>query len=569
MSAKSDDFSGQSLLTEGRALYAAGKFADAAARFRGLLQRDPANADAYCQLGNALCGLGQFADAAKAYAGALAALPSHAQAQHNLGVALQNLGALSEAETAFRRTLALEPNSATALCSLGFALHCLGRSGEAEDFLRASLRVDPHLADAHNNLGIVLQKLGNPTAAIACFRRAVELAPQAPQVHANLASALLRQGDYAAAEAGSRHALAIKPDFAEAHFNLGIALDRTDRHAAAESCYRTAIKLQPGLAGAHANLGLLLLGRGEFREGFQEYEWSVRTTWGEGYLPDPAEPSRPLPRPTTQMPVDWQGKRVLLLSDQGIGDEIFFLRFAPRLRAAGARLLVQPNAKFAPLLARSKWVDAVLGPGSPPPKFDLAFAISDLATLTEAADASAPPMRLMALPALVEAARNRLAAFGPPPWIGVTWRAGTGQRVSEFASLLAKAIDPALLGRALASVDARVVVLQRTPTSEEHLAFEAALGRPALNLSAANESLEEMCGLLAALDLHVGVSNTNTHLTASLGRSAHVLVPYPYDWRWMRFGAKSPWFPGFALYRQSIGGDWSDALAALQRELKI
>jgi hypothetical protein len=267
------------------------------------------------------------------------------------------------------------------------------------------------------------------------------------------------------------------------------------------------------------------------------------------------------------MPLDWRGKRVLLLSDQGIGDEIFFLRFAPRLRAAGARLLHRPHPKLAGLVARSGWVDEVLLPDAPLPTFDLAFATSDLATLAEAVDASAPPMPLNPLPDRVHAMRARLAAWGPPPWLGITWRAGTGYRVSEFATLLAKVIDPALLGSSLARVDARVVILQRAPAPGEREHFSAALGRSVIDLSTVNDSLEDMCALLSLLDAQAGVSNTNTHLTAALGRTARVLVPFPYDWRWMREGMESPWFPGFRLYRQHPNGDWAPALSGLADDL--
>jgi hypothetical protein len=57
------------------------------------------------------------------------------------------------------------------------------------------------------------------------------------------------------------------------------------------------------------------------------------------------------------------------------------------------------------------------------------------------------------------------------------------------------------------------------------------------------------------------------HLRAGLGRAARVLVPMPPDWRWMAAGEASPWFPGFAIYRQDAGGSWSAALARLAGDI--
>jgi len=83
-----------------------------------------------------------------------------------------------------------------------------------------------------------------------------------------------------------------------------------------------------------------------------------------------------------------------------------------------------------------------------------------------------------------------------------------------------------------------------------------------------NEDLEGMLALMSLLDEYIGVSNTNTHLRAATGKTARVLVPNPPDWRWMmNHGRTSPWFPGFAVYRQSLQGDWDAALAELKKDL--
>jgi hypothetical protein len=83
-----------------------------------------------------------------------------------------------------------------------------------------------------------------------------------------------------------------------------------------------------------------------------------------------------------------------------------------------------------------------------------------------------------------------------------------------------------------------------------------------------NENLEDMVALLAELDEYVGVSNTNMHLMAGLGKTARVLVANPPEWRWMGAGDASPWFPGFRLYRQNQDGAWDGALDRLVTDLR-
>jgi hypothetical protein len=100
-------------------------------------------------------------------------------------------------------------------------------------------------------------------------------------------------------------------------------------------------------------------------------------------------------------------------------------------------------------------------------------------------------------------------------------------------------------------------------------AFGKALGRPAHDLSALNDSLLDMSAVLALAEQYVGVSNANMHIRAGLGRAAHVLVPFPAEFRWMDAGEESPWFPAFRALRQPPSREWSKPLALLRSLLSI
>jgi tetratricopeptide (TPR) repeat protein len=587
----------------GNALRQAGRLREAADCYRQALERVPDMAEAHNNFGNALQALGRLAEAEMHCRRAIALMPAYFEAYNNLGNVLSDLGRRDEAERCYRQALELNPGYAEAHNNLGAALHAAGRTEEAERCFRQALALKPRYADAHNNLGNALLAAGRPQEAEKCyreafalaqgsaeacnnlgtalhrlgrleeaeehFRRALALRPDFAQAHTNLGNSLRERGRPQEAEAHCRRSLELNPASAEAHNNLGNALQELGRLEEAEACYRRALALNARLAEVHKNLAYLLLCTGRLEEGFREYEWRIKADHGTDYLPDPREGTRMLPRPTALLPLDWRGKRVFLVPDQGIGDHLFFLRFAPVLRAAGARIALRPAARLTALLARSGWVDELVPETGVPERFDHAFFVCDLALLAGARTARAECPRLAALPERLEAMRARLAAFGPPPWIGVTWRAGLGRSAGLRAPTLYKEIDPSLLGRTLAPLDARLVVLQRAPREDELARFEAGLGRAALDLSAANEDLEGMCALLALLKEYVGVSNTNMHLCAALGRTARVLVPSPPEWRWMAQGEESPWFPGFRIYRQTHGRDWTPALDALGAELGL
>jgi hypothetical protein len=165
-----------------------------------------------------------------------------------------------------------------------------------------------------------------------------------------------------------------------------------------------------------------------------------------------------------------------------------------------------------------------------------------------------------------------LRAFGPPPYIGLTWGAGlTPEEQKAFPDrpIWVKRAPLTELGELLRGLRASVVILQRKPDARDVAAFGGALGRPALDASDCNDDLRDAVALLSLLDDYIGVSNTNMHLMAGLaGKRARVLVQSPPEWRWAMRGEKSPWFPAFELYRQGSDWSWNEALQRLRPDLE-
>jgi hypothetical protein len=358
--------------------------------------------------------------------------------------------------------------------------------------------------------------------------------------------------------AAYERALQIRPDYAEALTNLGNVkqrqLGKIDEGIAH---HRRAVACGPNYADAHYNLAFCLLLKGEYREGWGEYDWRWKREGGM---------RRPLP-PTPWHGTGLSGRQLFIHAEQGIGDELFFLRFLPALKKRGvARIVYRATAKIAPLLTGVPGIDRLAGTDEPPAPTDFVCAVGDLPLLLGmASSAEVPPaVPLTPAPEAVADMRRALAACGPPPYIGVTWRAG----VKGNELVLYKESPVERMARMLRDMPGTILVLQRLPHEGESKAFESALGRPAHDLSDLNDRLQDMLALLSLMDEYVGVSNTNMHLRAGTGKTARVLVPAPPEWRWMAEGTASPWFPGFTVYRQGYDGDWERAFDELTDDLR-
>ena len=423
---------------------------------------------------------------------------------------------------------AAPPDDALALHASGYRLCQAGRFEEGMPLMERALALQPENADFHGKIGIIHYVLGELPRAIDSLERAIELAPATAQPHSNLAMALRDAGDPVRALAAVRR----------------------------------AIELAPDLPAARLNYAMVLLALGRFEEAWPAYAWRPHAA---GNLRDLAIAAT-LPH-ATRLPDLAADPWITLHGEQGIGDAIFFLRHALSLRARGAKLRFWGDARLAPMLLRSGIVDEAVAGASPPAGLDPSRLvwIGDLPALLGLEGEFPAPPRLVADPARVAAMRARLAGYGPGPYLALTWRAGLARRGK---AVLAKAIDAESLGAALARVPATFVSVQRDPLPGETEALERALGAKVADFSLSNADLDDMLALLDVVDEYVGVSNTNTHLRASLGRGARVLVPWPAEWRWLREGDASPWFPRFPLYRASPEGDWSAALARLAAGLE-
>jgi hypothetical protein len=436
--------------------------------------------------------------------------------------------------------------------SLAELLRRLGETDASIVEFDAALRIAPDHAPTWNARGAALAAAGRYDPATASFERAIALDPRLAEAHSNMGNTLASAGRVAEGLAHFERAILLSPNDADFHANFGHGLRRTGRHDAALDAYARALAIDPASIEANFGAAVVHLSHGRFGRGWRHY------------LRRDSMKSAPADLRREPLPADLRGRTIVVLADQGLGDEIFFLRFAPALRARGATVAYRASPRLKAMLSRAPIADRMLDRDEPCDG-DWWVSVGDLPHLLGMTDGERPPAAI-AIPPLPDREirmAKRLTALGPPPHIGLTWRAGT----RGVARLLDKEVPYRELGRALAPVAATYVSLQREPGAAETEEIARALGRTVHDLSRTNDDLEDMLALVGLLDDYVTVSNTNVHLRIARGRDSRILVPNPPEFRWMAAGDESPWFPGTSLYRQAPNGDWSGALAALAGDL--
>jgi tetratricopeptide (TPR) repeat protein len=506
--------------------------------------------------------------------------------------ALQS-GDVAAALSHAQRALAADPASSRAYLAAGIALRLAGRHAESRDALGRAQQLDPRDHAAPYEAGLLAQQAGQLDAALESFERSARLRPDF--VAAPFAAGIVHadRREWPRAAASFRRVLEIRPGEPLALLHLALALARGEDHAAAEATFRQAVTTHPQHAGILRAYGQYCVSCGEYGRAAPLFEQALGLDpsdralsmflaqcellsgrWAQGWAAYASrDPRREVEgaalargeRYTVPTLPEVRGRAVTIRGEQGLGDTFFFLRWAPALREAGARLTFAGDPRLHPLLARTGLFDSQEESGAAAAAGRVVLA-GDLPLLFPDQDPLAmASLRVSPRPERVAKWKEALGQAGPRPWIGVQWRAGTPRE--SHATALSKNAPLEGIFRTLATSPGTLLAIQRSLAAGELGQASRAAGRDVLDFSHVNDDLEDVLALVSVLDRHVAVSSTTLHLAAAAGATADVLVPFPPEWRWRAQG-DSPWFPGFRVLRQEADGDWTAALSRLGRDFQ-
>lgn len=547
--------------------------------------------DAYFKLAVCHQAAKQLVDAETVFRQTVALSPEHVGAHFNLGNVLQEMGRIVEAEASYRQALRLKPDFADVYLNFGNLLKDSGNLRDAEMNYRMALELQPNYVLAHSNLGVTLSQLERFDEAEQCYRQALALQPDSFEIHSNLGYAMMEQHRFVEAEQYFRSALRLQPGFAEAHNNLGIVLNEQDKLEEAESAFRKALDLQPSLVVGYNNLGNLLremgrldeaeachisalrinpdyydvhlnysfvlLQRGDFLRGWEEYEYRWKS---RGF-----KPTQAFAQPMWDGITDLRGKAILLHAEQGLGDTLQFIRYASLLRHRGATVyaLVPPVLKS--LVATCDGVARAITPEEALPSFDWHCPLLSLPRLLRTDLASIPSKVPYLTPSQMRVERWR-KQLGKKSAIrvGLVW-AGSPRKELPAAHLIdrRRSMHFDTIKPLLSAPGVQFVSLQLGEKARAQIDPKV----PLLDVADELRDFEETAALISNLDLVISVDTSVAHLAGALGKPTWMLNRFNTCWRWFSGRTDSPWYPSMRIFRQPSKGDWNSVIAAVQAAL--
>jgi Flp pilus assembly protein TadD len=541
-----------------------GDAAGAAKDLDVVLRVMPDSPDAHCLRGAVANQLGDHETAARHLevgVRGLGRVTRDTRDAHNeLALALRAVGLLEDSERVLATLLDAQPDYATGWHNLGLALDALDRHDEAIAAARRATVLAPSEPGHLLLLGKLLRRQGRLLSAAASLRRAHELVPEEPTINTVLGNTLFYLGEVDASIACFRRAAAIVPDVAAMHTNLATMLSAAGRYDEALAAHARALELAPDDPDVVVRHAATLLNLGRLEEGWRAYDGRLGT--------------QPKARRWTGTP-QWDGsslagRTLLVYREQGIGDELMFASCYPDLIAAADRVVIECDERVETLVARS-FPDAVVfgqssagdrpdvddAPQPVHPTADVAVPSGSVAQHLRASIDAFPRRErfLVADPATAAEFATRLAACGPPPYVGVSWRSmiRTAERRLEYTRL--DEWGPILRTRGVT-----FVLLQYDQCEREVADAEARFGvriHRWRDVDLMND-FDRVAALMTNLDLVLAPRNAVTMLAGALGAPA-VALGNVGDWSECGTG-QLPWFTSVECLNRSVTDDWGPVL---------
>jgi len=254
------------------------RMSQAEAAYSEALKINPKAARALNGLGDALYRAGRFSEAQARFEASTQADPDDLSAKIGVAKSKLALERVEDASANLKKLRDTYPASVPVSYWFGRALEAAGNRALAETVYRGVLKTpsnDPQTVDVYIALALLQSQQGRNDEAQKTLADARAKLPDVAGIHKALGEVALSQGRYSQATAEFRQALALDAEDLGARFRLGVALRRDGKFEEAGKTFEAVAAVDKDYPGLALERGLLFEATGRLGDALKEYEGAL------------------------------------------------------------------------------------------------------------------------------------------------------------------------------------------------------------------------------------------------------------------------------------------------------
>ncbi len=434
-----------------------------------------------------------------------------------------------------------------ALHERGIALITQDKSADAVPVLTQALALAPDDHSVRQNLARAFYNLGNMGEALREYNEIATRFPDRSDAHSNLAGVLSAMGYQELAFKAIDRSLALDPGNTLAMNNLAEILKNLGDWAGARDVYGAALSVSPNSHKLHMQYGMTMVALGQWPEGWAELE---HREFADGVKIHTDKVAAP--RWDGRASID--GKTVMIMHEQGLGDSVMCVRFARALAARGAHVHLRCPPPLVGLLSHAPGVSACTSVGSALPPHDFYVPLMSLPTCLQLEQSQLDGEAYLVPPGECPPHIAALLPDDGVPTVALSWQGNP-----KHSNDRRRSFSGALLAPLLVLPGVRFVAMQKIPTVQELLPAE--MQAQLIDLGKACANFVESAHAMRRVDLVVTVDTAVAHLAGATGAPTLLCLPFTPDYRWELESTTTPWYRNMTLLRQPEAFAWEPVLA--------
>jgi lipoprotein NlpI len=308
-----------------------------------------------------------------------------------------------------------------------------------------------------------------------------------------------------------------------------------------------AIGLDPNNHATNLIKSFCFLQTGQWQEGWELYEYRPSI---QDFL------KQPYTAPYFTGVEDVQGKTILVVSEQGLGDTFLFARFLNPLAGRGAKIVFEVQKSCVPIFSEYGFIGQVVEKGTFNGHYDFVCPLASLINLLRI-PVDRIPFRagyLTANEKLLNKWKNILGDAAKLK-IGITW---AGEKV--FGDWK-RSINLKEFITALPEGPYEYICLHTNISEEDRSLLDQYNIKNYVELQT---DFAETSALISNCDLVISTCTSIANLAGALGKRTWVLTQYAMDFRWFN---GCPFYSSVTVYRQPIPGNWGPVLNQVNNDI--